>query len=154
MTKILMVCLGNICRSPLAKYIFESKINDINSDIIVDSCGTASYHLGEKADERTISIAKQNDLDITNHRASQFKKSDFDTYDIIYAMDINNYNQLIRLSDNNTNKSKIRLFLEDAYPDKKLDVPDPYYGNMKSFDNTYKIIENACEIIIKKISNY
>lgn len=149
MTKILMVCLGNICRSPLAKYILEEKLGDIKNNIFVDSCGTAAYHIGESADERTIAIAKKYHIDISKHRARQFKKNDFETFDIIYAMDADNFNQLVYMADNYASKSKIKLFLEDAYPNKKLDVPDPYYGDIESFDNTFKIIDNACEIIVK-----
>ncbi len=149
MTKILMVCLGNICRSPLAEGILKSKLN---SNFIVESAGTAAYHVGNKPDPRSIAVARQNGLNITNQRARKFTKQDFEDFDIIYAMDNSNYQNIIALAENEEEKSKVKLILNESFPDKNLDVPDPYYGGDKGFENVYNMLDNACEIIAKRIN--
>jgi protein-tyrosine phosphatase len=149
MTKILMVCLGNICRSPLAEGILKSKLD---SNFIVESAGTAAYHVGNKPDSRSIAVARQNGLNITNQRARKFNKQDFEDFDIIYAMDNSNYQNIIALAENSQQKEKIKLILNESFPDKNLDVPDPYYGGEKGFENVYNMLDNACEIIAKRIN--
>lgn len=149
MTKILMVCLGNICRSPLAEGILKSKLD---SNFIVESAGTAAYHVGNKPDSRSIAVARQNGLNITNQRARKFNKQDFEDFDIIYAMDNSNYQNIIALAENSQQKEKIKLILNESFPDKNLDVPDPYYGGDKGFENVYNMLDNACEIIAKRIN--
>ncbi len=149
MTKILMVCLGNICRSPLAEGILKSKLD---SNFIVESAGTASYHVGNKPDPRSIAVARQNGLNITNQRARKFNKQDFEDFDIIYAMDNSNYQNIIALAENDQQKEKVKLILNESFPDKNLDVPDPYYGGEKGFENVYNMLDNACEIIAKRIN--
>ena len=149
MTKILMVCLGNICRSPLAEGILKSKLN---SNFIVESAGTAAYHVGNKPDPRSIAVARQNGLNITNQRARKFIKQDFEDFDIIYAMDNSNYQNIIALAENSQQKEKVKLILNESFPDKNLDVPDPYYGGDKGFENVYNMLDNTCEIIAKRIN--
>lgn len=149
MTKILMVCLGNICRSPLAEGILKSKLD---SNFTVESAGTAAYHVGNKPDPRSIAVARQNGLNITNQRARKFTKQDFEDFDIIYAMDNSNYQNIIALAENNQQKEKVKLILNESFPDKNLDVPDPYYGGDKGFENVYNMLDNACEIIAKRIN--
>ncbi|WP_370226110.1 low molecular weight protein-tyrosine-phosphatase [Mesoflavibacter sp.] len=149
MTKILMVCLGNICRSPLAEGILKSKLD---SNFIVESAGTAAYHVGNKPDPRSIAVASQNGLNITNQRARKFNKQDFEDFDIIYAMDNSNYQNIIALAENDQQKEKVKLILNESFPDKNLDVPDPYYGGEKGFENVYNMLDNACEIIAKRIN--
>lgn len=149
MTKILMVCLGNICRSPLAEGILKSKLD---SNFIVESAGTAAYHVGNKPDSRSIAVARQNGLNITNQRARKFNKQDFEDFDIIYAMDNSNYQNIIALAENSQQKEKVKLILNESFPDKNLDVPDPYYGGEKGFENVYNMLDNACEIIAKRIN--
>ena len=149
MTKILMVCLGNICRSPLAEGILKSKLD---SNFTVESAGTAAYHVGNKPDPRSIAVARQNGLNITNQRARKFTKQDFEDFDIIYAMDNSNYQNIITLAENNQQKEKVKLILNESFPDKNLDVPDPYYGGDKGFENVYNMLDNACEIIAKRIN--
>lgn len=149
MTKILMVCLGNICRSPLAEGILKSKLD---SNFIVESAGTAAYHVGNKPDPRSIAVARQNGLNITNQRARKFNKQDFEDFDIIYAMDNSNYQNIIALAENSQQKEKVKLILNECFPDKNLDVPDPYYGGEKGFENVYNMLDNACEIIAKRIN--
>ncbi|MBN2868667.1 MAG: low molecular weight phosphotyrosine protein phosphatase [Flavobacteriaceae bacterium] len=149
MTKILMVCLGNICRSPLAEGILKSKLN---SNFIVESAGTAAYHVGNKPDPRSIAVARQNGLNITNQRARKFIKQDFEDFHIIYAMDNSNYQNIIGLAENSQQKEKVKLILNESFPDKNLDVPDPYYGGDKGFENVYNMLDHACEIIAKRIN--
>ena len=149
MTKILMVCLGNICRSPLAEGILKSKLD---SNFIVESAGTAAYHVGNKPDPRSIAVARQNGLNITNQRARKFNKQDFEDFDIIYAMDNSNYQNIIALAENDQQKEKVKLILNESFPDKNLDVPDPYYSGEKGFENVYNMLDNACEIIAKRIN--
>lgn len=149
MTKILMVCLGNICRSPLAEGILKSKLN---SNFTVESAGTAAYHVGNKPDPRSIAVARQNGLNITNQRARKFTRQDFEDFDVIYAMDNSNYQNIIALAKNYQHKEKVKLILNESYPNKNLDVPDPYYGGDKGFENVYSMLDHACEIIAKRIN--
>ena len=147
--KILMVCLGNICRSPLAEGILTHKIQHLN--IKVDSAGTAGYHIGKLPDERSIEIAEKYNIDLTKQRARQFSRADFDDFDIIYAMDTNNYAHLISLADNKTERNKVRLILNEVNPEKFESVPDPYYGGDDGFQNIYNILDDACNKIISQI---
>jgi protein-tyrosine phosphatase len=143
--KILMVCLGNICRSPLAEGILQSKLK--NTGIQIDSAGTASYHLGENPDYRAISVAKKYGIDISGHIAKQFKISDFESYDIIYVMDENNYNDLMRLSGKSEDRAKVELITGALHPGMKIPVPDPYYGRAEDFEKTFKVLNENCELI-------
>jgi protein-tyrosine phosphatase len=150
MKKILMVCLGNICRSPLAEGILKSKLNP--DFYIVDSAGTSAYHIGELPDHRSIAIAKKNGIDISNQRARKFIANDFNEFDLIYAMDIENYQNICSLSTNKSNLLKVKLILNEINPLKDLSVPDPYYGGDFGFENVYKMLDKACSIITKNIS--
>jgi len=150
MTKILMVCLGNICRSPLAEGILQSKVD--NNLFVVDSAGTSSYHIGNKPDPRSIAIAKKKGIDITQQQARQFVKQDFLDFDIIYAMDNSNYNNIIALAENDKQKSKVNLILNESYPEQNLDVPDPYYGGDKGFENVFNMLDDACNKIKLRLS--
>ena len=151
MTKILMVCLGNICRSPLAEGILKSKLP--KETFVVDSAGTANYHIGEFPDNRSIEIAFQNDINITDQRGRQFKISDFDYYDIIFVMDRHNFQNVMRLARNDQDKSKVRMILNELYPNENMDVPDPYYGGNDGFRNVFDLLNDACEIITKRLTS-
>ncbi len=144
--KVLMVCLGNICRSPLAEGILKSK----SKNIIVDSAGTAGYHIGNKPDIRSIEIAEKYNLDISDQRARQFNTNDFNIYDKIYAMDNDNYSKIISLAENQKEIDKVDLILNESYPNQYKSVPDPYYGGEKGFENTFHLLNNACEKIIER----
>jgi protein-tyrosine phosphatase len=150
MIKVLMVCLGNICRSPLAEGILVSKVNA--DKIFVDSAGTGAYHIGKLPDERSIEVARKYGIDITNQRARKFTVKDFDTFDYIYAMDESNYQNILMLARTNQDKSKVQLILNETHPSKNLAVPDPYYGGNLGFENVYTMLEEACEIIANKLS--
>ncbi|WP_452596969.1 low molecular weight protein-tyrosine-phosphatase [Pontimicrobium sp. MEBiC01747] len=151
MTKILMVCLGNICRSPLAEGILKSKLPE--DSFFVDSAGTSNYHIGEKPDKRSIAIARDYGIDINNQRGRQFTTIDFDRFDYIYAMDNSNYKNIIRLARNNQDKNKVKLILNESVPGENLDVPDPYYGGEEGFNNVYIMLDEACNIIANKLKS-
>ena len=146
-----MVCLGNICRSPLAHGIMESKLPE--DHFYVDSAGTAAYHIGNIPDRRSIAVAKKYGLDISTQSARQFTVADFDAFDYIYAMDSSNYNNIISLARNNTDIKKVQLFL-DANPSvQNKNMPDPYYGEQDGFEYVYKLVNETCEIIAKALNN-
>ncbi len=147
--KILMVCLGNICRSPLAKGILWSKGKHLNLE--VDSAGTAAYHIGKQADIRSIEIANKYAIDLNQQRARQFSRADFDKFDIIYAMDTNNYAHLISLASSETERNKIRMILNEINPNSYQSVPDPYYGGDNGFQDVYNMLDKACDKIIQDI---
>ncbi|PKV52143.1 protein-tyrosine phosphatase [Aquimarina sp. MAR_2010_214] len=147
--KILMVCLGNICRSPLAEGILKSKLDSRYYNIT--SCGTSSYHVGSKPDQRSIDIAKQHGINITDQRAAQFKISDFTIYDHIYVMDSSNYKNIIELASNDHEKNKVGHILNELHPNSNLDVPDPYYGGEQGFENVFQMLNEACNHIALKL---
>lgn len=149
MTKILMVCLGNICRSPLAEGILKSKL--ITKNIQIDSAGTGSYHVGELPDPRSIAVAKNNGINITDQRARKFVVEDFDNFDLIYVMDAYNYDAVMKLARNEADEAKVDFILNAVFPNENLDVPDPYSGGDYGFKNVFKMLDEACEIIAKKI---
>ncbi len=149
MGKILMVCLGNICRSPLAEGILRSKITHL--DILVDSAGTAAYHIGERPDVRSIEIANKYGIDLTSQRARQFSVNDFDEFDIIYAMDTSNYSNIISLARNEKDRDKVDLILNEINPRSFQSVPDPYYGGDNGFQNVYEMLDEACDIIVQNL---
>ena len=145
-----MVCLGNICRSPLAEGILQSKIN--SDTIFVDSAGTGAYHVGNLPDERSIEVARKYGINITNQRARKFTLKDFDNFDFIYPMDESNYRNIIALARNTADKAKVKMILNEVYPNENASVPDPYYGGKQGFENVYKMLDEACEIIAEKLS--
>lgn len=147
--KILMVCLGNICRSPLAEGILASKLPKEN--FVVDSAGTGSWHVGHSPDKRSIAVAQKNGLCIDQQKGRQFKTSDFDEFDYIYVMDNSNYRDIMHLAKTPEHKSKVNLILNELFPDENVDVPDPYYGAVNGFDNVYQMLDEATEIIAQKL---
>ena len=147
--KILMVCLGNICRSPLAQGILEHKLDA--KKYLVSSAGTASYHIGKLPDTRSIAIAKENGIDITNQRAAQFKATDFDTYDYIFTMDQSNYENVVALAKTTVQKNKVNLILNEIIPNSNTEVPDPYYEGDSCFEHVYKLLNTACNKIAERI---
>lgn len=146
-----MVCLGNICRSPLADGILRQKIIENKLDVYVDSCGTSSYHVGALPDERMMNTAKNHGFDLSNLMARQFKKSDFLNFDIIYVMDASNYNNVIALSSSEEDKQKVVFFLNELYPNSNMAVPDPYFGGEQGFEDVFKLVDETTDVIIEKI---
>ena len=144
-----MVCLGNICRSPLAEGILKSKVS--TNQIFIDSAGTGSWHIGELPDIRSIQVAKKNNINISNQRCRQFVVEDFDSFDLIYVMDKSNYQNVMSLTRNDSDKQKVKMILNSIYPGKNLDVPDPYYDKDHGFENVFEMLNEACDMIAKNI---
>lgn len=147
--KILMVCLGNICRSPLAEGILKSKID--TSKIFVDSAGTGDWHIGQLPDKRSIAIGSKYNLDITDQRGRLFTQEDFKNFDLIFAMDNSNRENILALAKTEEDRSKVKLILEELFPGENVDVPDPYFGGDQGFEDVYKMLNEACESIAKKL---
>tara|TARA_B100001287_G_scaffold276252_1_gene286401 strand:- start:2923 stop:3369 length:447 start_codon:yes stop_codon:yes gene_type:complete len=147
--RILMVCLGNICRSPLAEGILKHKTK--NKKIFVDSAGTASYHVGNLPDSRSIEIALKYGIDIRNQRARQFSETDFDNFDKIYVMDTHNYASILSNARDQSDRNKVDLILNEINPKSFESVPDPYYGYGDGFQKVYDMLDKACDIIVKKL---
>jgi protein-tyrosine phosphatase len=150
--KILMVCLGNICRSPIAEGILRQKALDASlNDLIVDSCGFERYHLGDPPDERATKVCKNHNIDISELRQRLFKVNDFDIFDHIYVMDSNNYSDVQRMTRNADDLKKVDYILNTIYPNTNTAVPDPYYGSSKNFEEVYQLLDAACDEIIKEV---
>ena len=147
--KILMVCLGNICRSPLAEGILQSKLP--KDKFTVDSAGTGEWHIGKQPDARSIAIADKKGLNISNQRGRLFRSQDFKDFDYIYVMDGSNYNDVLSLATNDEEKSKVKLILNELFPNENVDVPDPYYGLQNGFESVYEMLDQACDIIAEKL---
>ena len=150
--KILMVCLGNICRSPLAEGILQKKAAEVDLNWTVDSAGTNGYHIGEAPHHLSQKIARENNIDISHQRARKFVKDDFDRFDKIYAMADDVLDDIKHISKEKFDNKKAVLLLDELYPGKKKDVPDPWYGPEAGYHEAFKLIEQACEKIIQKYS--
>jgi protein-tyrosine phosphatase len=146
MQKILFVCLGNICRSPLAEGIMLHFKHKHKLPLEIDSAGTAHYHIGEAPDKRTIANAKKNGVDLSALRARQFTSSDFEKFDKIYAMDNSNYKNILALAKTEAQIGKVSLFLDPEF-NSLTEVPDPYYGNESDFENVFWLVHKNCERI-------
>ena len=150
--KILFVCLGNICRSPVAEGIMLHLIAEhgLQDKIQVDSAGTAGYHINEAPDKRTVKNAKKNGVDLSKLRARKFSKQDFDAFDKIFVMDKSNLQNVLKLARNESDKQKVDLFLNISHPNQNMEVPDPYFGGEAGFENVFQMVWNASEILIQK----
>ncbi len=159
MTKysVLMVCLGNICRSPMADGLLRKKVKDENLPVFVDSAGTGNWHVGNPPDERMRKTAHSNDCPIDDLRARQFQAEDFVNFDYIYVMDKENYKNVVQLATSEKDKHKVKLILNEIHPGKDLEVPDPYFGGEQGFKEVFSLLDQATDQIItnlkKAISN-
>ena len=149
--KILMVCLGNICRSPIADGLLRKKVKEQGLDVEVDSAGTIALHQGEAPDSRMIETARKNGTDINFLRARQFKVEDFDNFDYIFSMDFSNKKNILSLARNEEDRNKVHMLLGDLTDQEEASVPDPYYGTQKDFDHVYDLVDQATDILIKKL---
>ncbi|MGO3184334.1 MAG: low molecular weight protein-tyrosine-phosphatase [Aequorivita sp.] len=143
-----MVCLGNICRSPLAEGILKSKID--TSKILVESAGTGDWHVGHEPDNRSIAVGKKYNIDITDQRGRQFNAKDFDDFDLIYVMDNSNMEDVLSLAKDDSQKEKVKLILNEVFPGENVDVPDPYTGGDIGFENVFKMLNEACDQIAER----
>lgn len=144
--RVLFVCLGNICRSPLGAAILKKKLKDkgIDSWVEVDSCGTSNYHIGDSADPRTIASAEQHGVPI-EHCARQLTADDLDEFDFVFAMDRSNFQNIMKLAHGRDVTQKVRMMREfDPHPDGG-EVPDPYHGNEKDFKEVFDILDRSTE---------
>lgn len=147
--RILMVCLGNICRSPLAEGILRSKLGD---GFRIESAGIGDWHVGQCPDKRSVSVAGKYGIDISSQRARQFHVRDFEDFDLIYVMDQSNYEDVIALTRNESQRSKVRLILDELENRQDLNVPDPYFGGDEGFDEVYRLLDEVTTRIAEKIS--
>jgi len=143
--KILMVCLGNICRSPLAHGILRQKVKDKQLNWVVESAGTGDWHIGEAPDRRAIAVAKKYGVDISAQRARHFNPAFFQEYDYIFVMDRQNFADVCAQAENQEDLNKVRLFLNDDI------VPDPYFDD-QLFDPVFQMINQRCEEVIAELS--
>ena len=145
---ILMVCLGNICRSPMAHGILREKAKDLGWN--VDSAGTSAYHAGDGPDPRSVQTARKNGVKITDLISRRFEVEDFDSFDIIYAMDRSNYNNILEMARDENDRAKVKMILNELNPGSNAEVPDPYYGGEHGFDHVYKLLDDVTNKIIEK----
>ena len=150
--KVLMVCLGNICRSPLAEGIFSEKAKQSSIQFHVDSAGTGNWHSGESPDPRSIAVAKKHGIDISHQRARQIKPNDFSTFDFIFTMDQSVHNDVVRLMGDKKEKDKVFLLLTYAGLSPSIEVADPYWGGEPEFESTYQLLNTACEAVVARFS--
>lgn len=144
-----MVCLGNICRSPLAEGILASMVDP--AKVLVDSAGTANYHIGKPPDPRSVAVARDRGLDLGHQRCRQVDRADLRDFDHIYAMDRMNHRTLLRLAEGPQQAIKVKLLLEEVDLG-LMEVPDPYYGDLSDFEKVYEILEKACRAVAKKLN--
>lgn len=147
--KFLFVCLGNICRSPLAEGIMKHKVDELGLDWEVDSAGTGGWHAGDLPDSRSIQVAKKYDIDLTYQRARKLRSIDYEAFDRIYVMDSMNY-QDVRKMAREEELDKIELIMNEVEPNRNINVPDPYFGEGDGFEHVFQMLDNACDAIIKK----
>ncbi|MEN9928791.1 MAG: hypothetical protein RLZZ231_712 [Bacteroidota bacterium] len=147
--KIVMVCLGNICRSPLAEGILASKLP--KNQFVVDSAGTGNWHVGSSPDKRSIAVAKKKGVDISQQRAAHFTSAFFEQYDYIFVMDRSNYKNVIQMTTHSNHREKVFYILDALYPDQNAEVPDPYYDEISAFEEVFQMLDQSCSILAQKL---
>ncbi len=146
-----MVCLGNICRSPMADGLMRKKVADHKLDVVVDSAGTGDWHVGHLPDARMLETAKRNGVPIDELRGRQFKVEDFDNFDRIIVMDKSNFDNVRKLSRDEKDTQKIEMFLDLTHPGKDLEVPDPYFGGEEGFQDVFNMLDAGTDVILKEL---
>lgn len=146
-----MVCLGNICRSPLAAGVLRKKLEEHGITARVDSAGFEPYHIGEGPDSRAFEIAKKYGIDLSGHSMRLFRKEDFDIYDRIYVMDQRNLRDVLFLARTDADKNKVDYLMNALNPKKNQIVPDPSYGDTVDFENSFRLMNDACEKIAESL---
>ena len=145
-----MVCMGNICRSPMAEGVVRHYFEKNNIDAYIDSAGTISYHVGDSPDRRAQAELRSHGIDISDLRGRQFKVSDFDNFDLILVMDLENYRDVLFLARNENDKQKVKMFNNLVHPGKNIPVPDPYFGDDDGFHKVYLMLKEGAEILVQK----
>lgn len=146
--KVLMVCLGNICRSPLAEGLLRKKVQQAGLDWEVDSAGTSAYHEGNAPDSRSIAVARNHHLDISQQQSRPLTPSDLEKFDVIYVMDSENYNNVMDLCANDEQAAKVRLIMNVVQPERNIAVPDPYWSD-DGFEQVYQMLDAATDRIVE-----
>ncbi len=148
--RILMVCLGNICRSPIAEGVLRHKVRELGLDWVVESAGTESYHIGETPHRSSQKVCRAHGIDISGFRARKFTADAFEQYDIIYAMAADVYREIKHIGGRHADMSRVQLFLNALLDGCDESVPDPYYGAEDGFTTVYNMIDETCDAIIKQ----
>lgn len=149
--KILTVCLGNICRSPMAEGILRHLAQKRGISMETDSAGTSDYHVGEVPDRRAMAAMKRHGIDISDLHARQFVAADFERFDLILAMDASNLRDMLRLAPNAQLAAKAGLVMDHAPGHSEREVPDPYFGSDEGFDHVYRMLVDACSAVLDKV---
>jgi protein-tyrosine phosphatase len=149
--RILFVCLGNICRSPMAEGAFRHLAREKGIDIELDSAGTGDWHVGEAPDHRMQATAKSHGVDISDLRARHFTVEDFDAFDRIYVMDESNYDNVVKLARNEEDSAKVKMMLNEIYPGENMPVPDPYFGGQQGFEHVYDLLTRSAEKVLNEL---
>lgn len=147
--KILMVCLGNICRSPLAEGILKHKARQHDLAWEIDSAGTGAWHIGQLPDQRSIAKAREYGINITDQRARQLKPEDLSYFDLILTMDESNHRNALHLANSKEEEAKVKMIMDYVSPGERIDVPDPYWDD-DGFEQVYQMLDRACGVIIEK----
>ena len=151
--RVLMVCLGNICRSPMAQGILEDKIHKLGLDVEVDSAATSDYHIGDSPDPRAIQKMKEHNIDISQYKGRQLLPIDYDKFDRIYVMDSENYENAIKVARKDSDHEKVQMILNVNEPHSNRSVPDPYFGDEEGFEEVYQMLDKACDYIVEDLKN-
>lgn len=151
--KVVMVCLGNICRSPLADGLLRKKVAQAGLDVEVDSAGTAAFHVGNPPDMRMQATAKSKGCPINELRARQFVVEDFNRFDRIFVMDQSNRRNVLSLARNSEDESKVEMILNLSHPNQDFEVPDPYYGGDHGFLEVYQLLDEATDVLMNELTS-
>jgi protein-tyrosine phosphatase len=151
MTNVLFVCLGNICRSPMAEGILRHKAHEYGLDIEVDSAGIGNWHAGESPDKRAAKTTQERGVDISGQKARQITEEDFDRFDLILVADAQVYDGVVERALNREHRLKVDYIMNLSHPNLNKPVPDPYYGGVEGFEKVYDMLEVACEALIKNV---
>ncbi len=148
--KILFVCLGNICRSPMAEGAFRHVAQELGKELTLDSAGTGDWHAGEAPDSRMQATAKSHGIDISDLRARHFTADDFDAFDQIYVMDESNYENVVKLARDDADRAKVKMMLDVLYPNESMSVPDPYFGGQQGFEYVYDLLMRSAKKVLSE----